>query len=108
METEWYVMLGGKQSGPYSIEELLKIEEITPDTLAWRKGMMKWLLIRDIPELKRLFEDKNQLPLIPDPLVPAAETEDLTMSFPQTEPPLFYWFLFLMVLIAYALFQIFS
>lgn len=107
MEAEWFVLLNGNQAGPYSVAQLKRMEEITPDTLAWRKGMIKWLPIREIPELKELFKDEG---IFPSPTVPesAAGVEDLTLNFPQADPPIFFWLLFLLVLLAYALFQIFT
>lgn len=98
MEFEWFIVWEGKQQGPYTFRELQRMEGLTPETLAWREGMSEWLPIREIPELKDLFKEE------------AVEGfgEDLAVNFPQADPSLFFWLVFLIILVAYALLQIFS
>lgn len=110
MKAEWFVTLGGKQAGPYTLQELLGMKELTPDTLAWKKGMLKWQPIREIPELKDLFKEVDIH--IPDLEVNTDATgegaKDIILDFPQADPPLFFWLIVLLILIAYALLQIFK
>lgn len=59
MRKEWYIRIEGASEGPYSISDLKKDPRLTPDTLAIREGMQNWLPIKDIPELKEIFEEKK-------------------------------------------------
>lgn len=104
----WYVLLNEKQYGPYTFLELKGLRSITPDTLCWREGMTEWLPIRNVPELKDLFKDEHVPPqdLDENPVVTPAD--DLTLTIPQVEPPYYLWLIFLIIVIAYALFQIYS
>lgn len=61
MDKIWYVIVDGATLGPYTELELRRIEGITPDTLCWREGFAGWMAIRDVPELKKLFEDSEPL-----------------------------------------------
>lgn len=104
----WYVLLNEKQCGPYTFLELKGIKAITPDTLCWREGMPEWVPIRRVPELKDLFKDENVLPTVPDEIPIVTPADDLALTLPQAEPPYYLWFILLFIVIAYALFQIYS
>lgn len=104
----WFIILNGKQEGPYSFEELREIKEITPDTLAWKEGMENWLPIRDIPELKKLFEEPQPSEEMIEGPEGKGTAEDLVLSIPQAEPPLFFWLLLISLLFIYALLQLYS
>ncbi len=86
MLKEWYILIAEKQEGPYSIADLRKDSRITPDTMVWKQGFEKWLPMRDVPELKNLFEDaaedKDNVP--PAPLI----LDDGTLTL-RSEPPIF-------------------
>ena len=60
MIKEWFVILEGRQEGPYSFLELSRDRRITPDTLVWKKGFDKWAAIRYVRELKKIFDDKPE------------------------------------------------
>lgn len=102
-EKIWYVWISGKQEGPFSVNELKKMKELTPDTWAWRQGMPAWLPIRKIPELRELFEE--ELPPENEELQQGALPEkDAALVMPYAQPPWFFWFLIALVLVLYALF----
>lgn len=48
---KYFITKGTEKKGPYSIEELLKME-ITDDYLIWKDGFEKWKSITEIEELK--------------------------------------------------------
>jgi len=105
-EKIWFVLIQGERKGPFTVAELKQIPELTPDTLAWREGFLKWTPIRDIPELKSLFEDENKI----------EETEDEryrispkngTISLEFSEPPFFLWLLFVVMILTYVIFQLY-
>jgi hypothetical protein len=53
-ETQWYVMQGGEQSGPYSGEQLLEYAaggNIARESLVWAEGMEEWLAAEKIEGL---------------------------------------------------------
>jgi hypothetical protein len=60
MKKIWYVSINNTQEGPYSVEELKRDDRITPDTLAWKEGFPRWIPIRDIPELRKIFKDEER------------------------------------------------
>lgn len=103
----WYILLNEKQYGPYTFKELKGIGSITPDTLCWREGMKEWLPIRNVPELKDLFKDDQTPPSVMDELPGITPAEDLTLTIPQAEPPYYLLLILLMIMIVYALFQIY-
>lgn len=104
----WYVLLNEKQYGPFTFLELKGIASITPDTFCWREGMLEWLPIRDVPELKDLFKDEHVPPEVPDELPSLTPADDLTLTLPQIQPPYYLLLILLTLMIAYALFQIYS
>jgi len=56
----FYFVIDGKQSAPYSIEEIKALIEnntINEDTRAWVKGLNEWLPAKDLDLLKHLFTD---------------------------------------------------
>ena len=103
----WYVLLDGKQRGPYTFLELKAMASITPDTLCWKEGMTKWLPIRDVPELKNLFKDDHPLQKLPDALPVVTPADDLALTLPQIEPPYYLLLILMTIMIVYALFQIY-
>lgn len=84
---EWYVQIDGHTKGPLSILDMRKEWQITPDTLVWKEGFTEWRPIRQVPELKTLFEDppaKKPIAPIIEPLKkqPITTEEVLTVNFP--------------------------
>lgn len=44
--SEWFYMVGGRQTGPVSskqLKELASAGQVSPDTLIWKTGLAKWL-----------------------------------------------------------------
>lgn len=57
-ETTYFVVLDGKQSGPYDeakMMEFIHAGKITPQTLVWKPGLSSWRTAEDICEINRLF-----------------------------------------------------
>jgi hypothetical protein len=109
-EIEWFVIIRGRQRGPYRAFQLEALEGITPDTLAWREGMKEWKPIRDIPELSFLFEEPApKEPPVEEKLPGEKEVADgLVLTFPYIEPPWLFWLIFLILVCAYGLFRLLS
>jgi cation transport ATPase len=52
---EYYISNnGGKYSGPFKKEELLR-NGLTPETLVWRQGMTAWMPAKDVNEIAGIF-----------------------------------------------------
>jgi hypothetical protein len=53
----YFVVLDGKQSGPYSLTELsrlIKDKKVVKETYVWKPGMSHWDLAENISEILRL------------------------------------------------------
>ncbi|MFN4174263.1 MAG: DUF4339 domain-containing protein [Parachlamydiaceae bacterium] len=61
MDKIWYIIIDGATLGPFTELELRRRDGITPDTLCWREGFAGWMAMRDVPELKKVFEDDEPL-----------------------------------------------
>ena len=56
---EYYVVVDGKQIGPYNIERLKEMclnGNFTKESLVWKKGMEEWKKANEVDELKKVFE----------------------------------------------------
>ncbi len=101
MRKEWYIKVGEEPEGPYSKWDLKRDRRVMPYTLAWRVGMPNWLPIREIPELKSIFEDSGPTPAGTEPEeVEAKETPgpERILEMNQ-EPNYFYYILMALALI---------
>lgn len=57
-ETEWYVALEGKATGPYTeneIKSLLLEKKVNKDTLVWCASMPEWMKVEDTPQILKLI-----------------------------------------------------
>ena len=57
-DTEWFVAINNKQSGPYSLSQcanLVKSGELSSKTLVWKAGLSKWTEAENLTELNSLF-----------------------------------------------------
>lgn len=60
MEKIWFIAYQGRQEGPYSFSELKRDSRVTPDTFVWKEGFDTWKRVRDVPELKVLFQEEHE------------------------------------------------
>ena len=54
----YYLALEGKQAGPFSETEIVRLvneKRITKDTLVWHQGMPAWKRAEDLPEMLRII-----------------------------------------------------
>lgn len=47
--TEYWVVVDGKPSGPYTAGQLMNMN-LTPDTPVWRKGLIDWVKLSELPD----------------------------------------------------------
>ena len=53
----YHVMIDGKQAGPFSEQELLRLiteAKVKKDTYVWRAGMTKWEFAENVPDVLKL------------------------------------------------------
>ena len=54
----YYAALEGKQAGPFSETEIIRLvneKRITKETLVWHQGMPAWKKAEDLPEMLRII-----------------------------------------------------
>ncbi len=62
---EYYVAIGGKPSGPHSMDTIKKMAtsgEIKKEMLFWKEGMAEWKKGKDIDSIKALFVEMPPIP----------------------------------------------
>lgn len=102
---DWFIIIDGKQLGPFPTYKLKKLPGLTPDAFAWREGMEDWKKIRDIPELQSLFEDEWN-PVEEENMPPPSE--DIALAVESASPPFYFWVILILLLIAYVFFEFYS
>lgn len=68
--TQWYMVVGGRQEGPVSREEVLagiRSGKLGPETLVFTAGMADWTPIRRVASLAAVQRGSEPLPPLPGP-----------------------------------------
>lgn len=103
----WYIVVEGKTEGPFSFLELRKDSRITPDTFVWREGFEGWKRIREVPELKSLFDEDKKDASEKDVDVDEKENIDEEIVLDSgLQPPFFIWSLIATLIVLYFLLQL--
>ena len=103
----WFVVIRGKQEGPFTKEELFADKRLTPDTLAWKPGLPTWMPLRNIPELKDLFEEKavhrppGKPSIFEEEKLQTAGKDALILENYREPPPWILWLIFALLLLFY-------
>lgn len=109
MEKIWYIKIQGKQQGPFSVEQLKGMKEITLDTLVWSPKLKDWVPLRLIPELKEIFsdfeEDEPDSERTKEKSYPE-ETGELVLEMQPSLPPLLFWLCLFFAVAALILWQL--
>jgi len=109
MEKIWYILIDGKKEGPYSVSDLRRHFRVTPDTLVWKEGFAVWVPLRQVPELKAVFEDEKQGEEEDTSLVKKVTPEsELVLAMRREPPSLWFWLLITCIVLAYAFYQLYS
>lgn len=102
---EWWIKLGEVSEGPFSISQLRSDSRITPDTLVWKKGFVKWVPIRQVEELAEVFTDAGE-PHMPAGKIRVNPRDDELVIDTQKDPfDFFYWLILAVIIISYVLYQ---
>ncbi len=109
MDKEWFILIEGKQEGPYSPRELKLDPRVTPDTLVWKKGFTNWVPIRHVPELKDVFKDQpKSKPLHEKSKPPSTDLiEKQEVLILNRDPSQFFlWLLIILLILFYVIYQL--
>ncbi len=66
----FHIVVNGQQQGPFdmnTLQQMVKSNQITKDTLVWKAGLANWIAANKAPELTSLF---MAVPLPPPPIPP--------------------------------------
>ena len=108
MKKIWFIEIEGKREGPYSVMDLKRDKRITPDTLAWRPGFENWVPIRNIPELKKIFEEEFEAEEEAEETRPIP-ADELTLLLEKEPPYLFFiWLVIVALIMFYVLYQLYG
>lgn len=109
---EWFILVDGKQEGPYSFEDLKYDSRLTPDTLVWKEGFEQWVAIRHVPELKKIFKNEAAGVPIQDLIklkTPQSKPEQEGTLTLQTDPtPFLFWLIIAILIILYFILQFYK
>lgn len=112
MEKKWFIEINGIAQGPYSILDLKRDHRITPDTLVWRAGFPKWVMMRYVPELKEVFKDKpsnnKKEPEKKGKKLGHPTKDELAIDMRKHVPPYIFWVLIGLVLIIYIIYRMYQ
>jgi hypothetical protein len=99
MEKIWYIRFGSIQEGPYSVRDLKRDPRVKPDHLVWRKGFTQWVPIRNVRELKEVFEDEERPEEEENKDLPATrfQLDELALDMNQEPPHFYYWYIFILL-----------
>lgn len=111
MKQEWYILIDGHQEGPFTPLDLKADPRVTPDTLVWKDGFLKWIAIRFVPELKSVFKDEPESkPLHEDPNARAvgadSSSEQATLTIQEDPSQFFLWILLIILILIYVFYQL--
>lgn len=108
-EKIWFLLVDGKKKGPYSALNLRWNPFVTPDTLVWREGFRNWIPLRNVSELKFIFEDSTEH----SSYQPFKEkktkilNDTLALDYHRDYTPLFF-LLLLVLLVSYSIYRYYS
>jgi len=101
MEKIWFIHLNNKTEGPFTIIELKIDKRLTPDTLVWKEGFDGWKRIKEVEELKDLFEEEELTPSDELPLGSLPSDSEITLGIQKEPPFLLFWVIVLMLVFGY-------
>lgn len=84
-QTDWYVAINEKQTGPLTLEKVKEHwdrGEISPDSLAWRAGFDDWIPVSEIKMLTAVLAPKPPKPIVVAPAATITQSAPAVMSVP--------------------------
>jgi predicted Zn finger-like uncharacterized protein len=83
-ETDWFVAIHEKQTGPLTLEKVKEhwdAGEISPDSLCWRSGYSDWIPLSEVKALAQVLAPKPPKPIIVAPPAPAIVSVPVQSAF---------------------------
>ncbi len=107
MVKEWFILINGIQEGPYSIKDLKRHSQLTPDTLVRKRGWKDWVAIRHVLELKDVFKDEPSPQLLNGKKsAPGDLTSDqAALTISQQDP--FHPYLWILLIVSFLIYLIY-
>lgn len=102
---EWFILINGKEEGPYSLLNLRYDRRITPETLVRKAGEHTWKPIGKIKELRPIFEDEEEININPKKLESQRDESVITLENDPL-PNLFFIIIILMIVLFWLVYQI--
>lgn len=65
MNRLYFILINGKSEGPYSYEKIIELG-LNPDTIIWRYGIKKWVMIKDLKEFRDIIPPPSPTYLLDD------------------------------------------
>lgn len=105
MEKVWFILIDGKEQGPYTIQGLKNHPLVTPDTLVRHKNSKKWLQIRYVKELEEVFKDDEPEEILQNPSDGIQGREVLAMDM-RHDPANLFWILLIIIALTYVIIKL--
>jgi hypothetical protein len=111
MDKIWYILIDSVEEGPFSAKDLLHDKRVTLQTLVWREGLDNWVPLREISELRKLFE-KRDYPTEEKEEEKGAESlppqDELVLEYGKDPNFLFFWLVIALILAIYIIYELYS
>lgn len=62
MNQQYYMVIEGKSTGPFTLDQITLHPDLTPETLVWKPGMTSWIPAKRLPELSPAFAGRGPIP----------------------------------------------
>lgn len=106
MNKVWFLLIDGKEEGPYNIQGLKDHPFVTPDTLVRRKDSNKWQPLRFVKELQDIFKDEEQEEEVVEKPSTKISGRDVLAIEMRTDPSNLFWIIILILALAYVIFRL--
>jgi hypothetical protein len=106
----WFIFIKGQQEGPFTYLELSRDDRLTPDVYAWREGMADWELVGEIPELKSLVGQDDEIEEDSpdeDDKQSSPEDDELVLEMHKGRHYPYLWLILLLIIFLYTAYEIF-
>jgi GYF domain 2 len=114
MDKIWYILIDSVEEGPFSAKELFGDKRVSLDTLVWKEGLEKWIPLRNVSELRKLFEKRESSFKEEETKEEEQEHEtypsqgELVLDYRKGPNFFLIWLMIALILILYLLYEIYA